>query len=107
MKFVQPMSLSMPLVKRYDDLESRCESYMPASPGELPNSIPLTMPKLLETLKPPAPSTTQSPGETLCPRPIRQLSMISEFVCPEHPRSLHKFPECPPSEPQQARSLYH
>nr|GFA51748.1 hypothetical protein [Tanacetum cinerariifolium] len=62
MKPMQPMSLSMPLVKRYDDPESGCESYMHAALGELPNSILLTMSKPLETLRPPAPSTTQSPG---------------------------------------------
>ncbi|GKE78539.1 hypothetical protein Tco_1544659, partial [Tanacetum coccineum] len=58
MKLVQPMSLSMPPVKRYDNPESGCKSYMLADPGKLPNSIPLTVPKPLETLKPPAPSTT-------------------------------------------------
>ncbi|GJR40350.1 hypothetical protein Tco_1216034 [Tanacetum coccineum] len=107
MKSVQPMSLSKNPVKRYDNPESGCESYMPAAPSELPNSIPLTVPKPLEKLKSPAPSTTQSPGETLCPRSIRRLSMISEYVCPEHPRLWHKYPECPPPEPQQARSPYH
>ncbi|GJZ92104.1 hypothetical protein Tco_0664169 [Tanacetum coccineum] len=84
MKLVQPMSLSMPPVKRYDDHESGCESYMPAAPGELSNLIPLTVPKPLKTLKPPAPSTTQSPGETLYPRSIHQLFVISESVYPEH-----------------------
>nr|GEX09206.1 hypothetical protein [Tanacetum cinerariifolium] len=59
MKYVQPMLLSKTLVKRYDNPESGCESYMPAAHGELPNSIPLTVPKPLEKLKPPAPSTTQ------------------------------------------------
>nr|GEU29721.1 hypothetical protein [Tanacetum cinerariifolium] len=38
MKPVQPMSLSMPHVKRYDDPEFRCESYMPAAPGGGMNS---------------------------------------------------------------------
>ncbi|GJT91907.1 hypothetical protein Tco_1080752 [Tanacetum coccineum] len=71
MKYVQLMSLSMTLVKRYDNPESVCESYMPAAPSELPNSILLTVPKPLEKLKPHAPSTTQSPGETLCPKSIR------------------------------------
>ncbi|GKF59368.1 hypothetical protein Tco_0176154, partial [Tanacetum coccineum] len=99
MKSMQPMSRSMTPVKRYDNPESRCESYMPAAPGELPNSIPPTVPKPLETLKPPAPSTTQSPGETLYPRSICRLSVISEYVCPEHPRSRNKYPECPPPEP--------
>ncbi|GKB36744.1 hypothetical protein Tco_0881686 [Tanacetum coccineum] len=102
MKYMQPMSLSMPHVKRYDNPKSGCESYMHAAPGELPNSIPLTVPKPLEKLKPPAPSTTQSPNETLCPRSIHRLYMISEYVCPEHPRSRHKYSECPPPEPQQA-----
>ncbi|GJS72864.1 hypothetical protein Tco_0705705 [Tanacetum coccineum] len=67
MKSMQPMLLSMTPMKRYDNLESGCESYMPAAPGELQNSIPLTVPKPLKKLKPPAPSTTQSPSETLCP----------------------------------------
>ncbi|GKF04542.1 hypothetical protein Tco_0035210 [Tanacetum coccineum] len=105
MKYVQPMSLSMTHVKQYDNLESGCESYMPAAHGELPNSIPLTVPKPLKKLKPPAPSTIQSPGETLCPRLIHRLSVISESVCLEHPRIGHKDHECPPPEPQQARSL--
>ncbi|GJZ47981.1 hypothetical protein Tco_0601813 [Tanacetum coccineum] len=70
MKSMQPMSLSMTPVKRYDDPESGCESYMPAAHGELPNSISLTVPKPFEKLKPPAPSTTQSPGETLYPQSI-------------------------------------
>ncbi|GKG38829.1 hypothetical protein Tco_0460541, partial [Tanacetum coccineum] len=90
------MSLSMPPVKRYNDPESGCESYMPASLGELPNSILLTVPKPLEKLKPHAPSITQSPGETLRPLSIRRFSMISESVCPKHPRGGHKDPECPP-----------
>nr|GEZ56766.1 reverse transcriptase domain-containing protein [Tanacetum cinerariifolium] len=42
MRYVQPMSLSMLLVKQYDDPESGCESYVHATPSELPNSIPLT-----------------------------------------------------------------
>ncbi|GKA63863.1 hypothetical protein Tco_0763469, partial [Tanacetum coccineum] len=87
MKHVQPMSLSMPPVKRYNDPESGCESYMPAALGKLPNSIPLTVPKPLETLKPPAPSTTQSPGETLYPRSIHRLFVIRQSVCLENPRS--------------------
>ncbi|GJT61919.1 hypothetical protein Tco_1005452 [Tanacetum coccineum] len=58
MKSMQPMSLSKTPMKRYDNPESRSESYMPAAPGELPNSIPLTVPKTLETLKPLAPSIT-------------------------------------------------
>ncbi|GJV52418.1 hypothetical protein Tco_1448159 [Tanacetum coccineum] len=101
---MQPMSLSKTLVKRYDNLESGCESYMSAASGELPHSIPLTVPKPLKTLKPHVPSTTQSPGETLYPRSIHPLSVISESVCLDHPRSWHKYPECPPPEPQQAQS---
>nr|GEZ50877.1 hypothetical protein [Tanacetum cinerariifolium] len=92
-------------VKRYDNPESGYASYMLAAHGELPNSIPLTVPKPLKKLKPPAPSTTQSPGETLYHRLIRQLSVISESICPEHPRPGHKDLVCPPPEPQQARSL--
>ncbi|GJS00164.1 hypothetical protein Tco_0316672 [Tanacetum coccineum] len=104
MESVQPMSLSKTHVKRYDNPESGCESYMPAAFDELSNSNPLTVPKPFETLKLPALSTTQSLGEMLCPRSIRRLSVISESVCPKHPRSRHKHPECPPPEPQQARS---
>nr|GEZ29416.1 retrovirus-related Pol polyprotein from transposon TNT 1-94 [Tanacetum cinerariifolium] len=80
MKYVQPMLLSKNPVKRYDNRESRCESYMPAAHGELPNSVSLTVPKPLEKLKPPSPSTTQSPGENFCPRLIRRLSVISLAV---------------------------
>nr|GFC41932.1 hypothetical protein [Tanacetum cinerariifolium] len=47
MKHVQPMSLSMTPVKRYDNPKCGCESYMPTAPGELPNSIPLTVPNPL------------------------------------------------------------
>ncbi|GKC82712.1 hypothetical protein Tco_1138429 [Tanacetum coccineum] len=105
MKHVQPMSLSMPPVKRYNDPESGCESYMPVAHSELPNSIPLNVPKPFEKLRPPALLIAQSPGETVYPRSIRRLSVIIESVCPEHPRSQHKYPKCPPPEPQQARSL--
>ncbi|GKD51015.1 hypothetical protein Tco_1279991 [Tanacetum coccineum] len=99
------MSLSMPPMKRYDDPESRCESYMPVAHSELPNSIPLNVPKPLEKLEPPDPTVVQSHGEIVYPRSIRQLSMITKSICPEHPRSQHKYPECPAPEPQQARSL--
>nr|GFB93365.1 hypothetical protein [Tanacetum cinerariifolium] len=67
MRSVQPMSLSKTPVKRYANLECRSEYYIHATPSELPNSIPLTVPKPLEKLKPPAPSTTESPGETIYP----------------------------------------
>ncbi|GJY86536.1 hypothetical protein Tco_0500562 [Tanacetum coccineum] len=64
MKSVQPMSLSKTPMKRYDNPESGCESYMPAALGELPNSIPLNVPKPLEKLRPPALLIAQSPINT-------------------------------------------
>ncbi|GKE09718.1 hypothetical protein Tco_1413269 [Tanacetum coccineum] len=105
MKSMKSMSLSMTSMKRSDNPESRCESYMPANHSELPNSIPLNAPKPLEKLEPPDPIVVQSYGETVYPRLIHQIFMITESVCPEHPRSQHKYPECPAPEPQQARSL--
>ncbi|GKE76851.1 hypothetical protein Tco_1542971 [Tanacetum coccineum] len=105
MKSVQSMSLSMTPVKRSGNPKYGCESYMPAAHSELPNSIPLSVPKPLEKLEPPDPTIVQSHGETVYPRLIRQLFVITESICPEHPRSQHKYPECPALEPQQARSL--
>ncbi|GKE39106.1 hypothetical protein Tco_1462511 [Tanacetum coccineum] len=96
------MSLSMTPVKRYGNLESGYESYMPATHSELLNSIPLNVPKPLEKLEPLDPTIMQSHGGTGYPRSICQLSMIAESICPEHPRSQHKYLECPALEPQQA-----
>ncbi|GKA53559.1 hypothetical protein Tco_0746874 [Tanacetum coccineum] len=67
MKSVQSMSLSMTPVKRYGNPESGCESYMPAAHSELPNSIPLSVPKPLKKLEPPDPTVVQSYGETVYP----------------------------------------
>nr|GEW29162.1 hypothetical protein [Tanacetum cinerariifolium] len=58
MKSVQTMSLSNTHMKRYDNTESGCESYVPAAHSELPNSILLIVPKPLEKLKPRALLTT-------------------------------------------------
>ncbi|GKA05596.1 hypothetical protein Tco_0684716 [Tanacetum coccineum] len=96
---------SMTHVKRYGNLASGCESYRPAAHSELLNSSPVNVPKPLEKLEPPDPTVVQSHGGTYHPRSIHQLSEIAESVCPEHPRSQHKYPECPALEPQQARSL--
>ncbi|GKD06203.1 hypothetical protein Tco_1181177 [Tanacetum coccineum] len=79
-------------MKRYGNPESGYESYMPAAHSELPNSIPLNVPKPLRKLEPPDPTVVQSHGETVYPQSIRQLSMITESVCPKHPRSHHKYP---------------
>ncbi|GKF08230.1 hypothetical protein Tco_0042454, partial [Tanacetum coccineum] len=78
MKPMQSMSLSMTTVRRYDDPESKCESCMPVAHSKLPNSIPLNVLKPLEKLEPPGPTIVQSPGGTVYPRSIRQLSMITE-----------------------------
>ncbi|GKF95471.1 hypothetical protein Tco_0288206, partial [Tanacetum coccineum] len=102
---VQSMLLSMTPVKRYGNPASRCESYRPAAHSKLLNSILLNVPKPLEKLEPPNPTIVQSHSETVHPRSIRQLSKITESVCPEHPRSQHKYHECPAPAPQQARSL--
>ncbi|GJS62607.1 hypothetical protein Tco_0657391 [Tanacetum coccineum] len=98
MKSVQSMSLST-------TPESGHESYMPAAHSELPNSIPLNVPKPLEKLEPPDPIVVQSHGETVYPRSIRQLYVITESVYPEYPRSQRKYPKCLAPEPQQAQSL--
>ncbi|GKC53369.1 hypothetical protein Tco_1076114, partial [Tanacetum coccineum] len=102
MKHVQSMSMSMTLVNRYDDLECKCESCMTVAHSEL---LPLNVPKPLEKLEPPNPTVVQSHGETVYPRSIPQLFVITESICPEHPRSQHKYPECPALAPQEARSL--
>ncbi|GKB32823.1 hypothetical protein Tco_0872224 [Tanacetum coccineum] len=105
MKFVQSMSLSMTPIKRYGNPESGYESYMPAAYSELPNSIPLNVPKPLEKLEPPDTTVMQSHSKTVYPRPIHQLFEITESAYPEYPLPQHKYPVCPAPEPQQARSL--
>ncbi|GKA73871.1 hypothetical protein Tco_0780173 [Tanacetum coccineum] len=79
-----------------------CESCMTVAHSEL---LPLNVPKPLEKLEPPNPTVVQSHGETVYPRSIPQLFVITESICPEHPRSQHKYPECPALAPQEARSL--
>ncbi|GJV73710.1 hypothetical protein Tco_1493705 [Tanacetum coccineum] len=105
MKHVQSMSSLVTPVRRYGNPASGYESYMIAVHSELPNSTPLNVPKPLEKLEPPDPTIVQSHSQTVRPRPIHQISKITEFVCPDHPRSQHKYPECPASVPQRARSL--
>ncbi|GJY37070.1 hypothetical protein Tco_0422448 [Tanacetum coccineum] len=105
MKPMQSMLSSMTPVKRYGNHASGCDSYMLAVHSELPNSIPLNVPKPLEKLEPPDPTVVQSHGGTDHPRLIRQLYEIAESICPDHPRSQLKYPECPAPAPQQARSL--
>ncbi|GKB06515.1 hypothetical protein Tco_0834748 [Tanacetum coccineum] len=87
MKLVQSMSSSVTPVRRYGNLASRYESYMHAIHSGLPNSTHRNVPKPLRKLGPPDPTLVQSHSETVYPRPIRQLFVITESVCPEHPRS--------------------
>ncbi|GJR96453.1 hypothetical protein Tco_0268627 [Tanacetum coccineum] len=105
MKPVQSMLPSMTPVKRYGNPASGCESYRPAAHSELLNSIPLNVPKPLEKLEPPESNIMHHKWKTVYPWSIHQLSEITESVCPDHPRSQHKYPECPAPAPQQARSL--
>ncbi|GJX45895.1 hypothetical protein Tco_0262571 [Tanacetum coccineum] len=56
------MSLLMTPMKRSGNPESGCESYMPAAHSEMPNSIPLNVPKTLEKLEPLDPTVVQSHG---------------------------------------------
>ncbi|GKE55450.1 hypothetical protein Tco_1494635 [Tanacetum coccineum] len=105
---MKPMQLVLPSmtpVKRYGNPASGCESYRPAAHSELLNSIPLIVPKPLEKLEPPDPTVVQSHSETIYPRPIYQLSEITESAYHEYPLSQHKYLVCPAPEPQQARSL--
>ncbi|GJZ41657.1 hypothetical protein Tco_0588543, partial [Tanacetum coccineum] len=104
MKHMQSMFPSMTPVKRYSNPTSGCESYMLAVHSELPNSIPLNVPKPLEKLEPLDATVGQSYSETVYPRPIHQISKITESAYPEYPLSQHKYPVCPAPEPQQARS---
>ncbi|GKE27830.1 hypothetical protein Tco_1443214 [Tanacetum coccineum] len=84
---MQSMLPSMTLVKRYSNLTSGCESYMLAVHSELPNSIPLNVPKPIEKLEPPDATVVQSHSKTVYPRPIHQLSKITESAYPEYPLS--------------------
>ncbi|GKE59752.1 hypothetical protein Tco_1510119, partial [Tanacetum coccineum] len=105
MKLVQSMSSLVTLVRRYGNSTSGYESYMLAVHSELPNSTQRNVPKPLGKRGPPDPTVVQSHSEIVHPRPIHQLSKITESVCPDHPRSQHKYPECPAPAPQRARSL--
>ncbi|GJY91704.1 hypothetical protein Tco_0507486 [Tanacetum coccineum] len=105
MKPVQSMSSTMTPMRRYGNPASEYESYMLAVHSELPNSTQRNMPKPLGKPGPPDPIVMQSHSETVYPRPIHQLSEITESVYPEYPLSQHKHPVCPAPKPQQARSL--
>ncbi|GKG15582.1 hypothetical protein Tco_0357905 [Tanacetum coccineum] len=105
LKHVQSMSSSVTPVRRYESLVSLYESYMLAVYSELPNLTQRNVPKPLEKRGPPNPTVIQSHSETVHPRPIHQLFEITESVCPDHPRSQHKYPVCPALAPQRARSL--
>ncbi|GJT44815.1 hypothetical protein Tco_0953530 [Tanacetum coccineum] len=105
MKPVQSMSSSVTPVRRYGNHASGYESNMLAFHSELPNSTQQNVPKPLGKCGPPDPTVVQSHSETVHPRPIHQLSEITESVCPDHPRSQHKYPECLAPALQQARHL--
>ncbi|GKB10115.1 hypothetical protein Tco_0844038 [Tanacetum coccineum] len=105
MKPVQSMSSLVSPVRRYGNPASRYESYMLAVHSELPNSTQRNVPKPLGKRGPLDPTVVQSHSETVYPRPIHQLSKITESVCHDHPRSQHKYPECPAHAPQRAQSL--
>ncbi|GKE82737.1 hypothetical protein Tco_1552737 [Tanacetum coccineum] len=102
MKPVQSMSSLVTPVRRYGNPASEYESCMFAVHNELPNSTQWNMPKTLGKPGPPDPTVMQSHSETVYPRPIHQLSEITESVYPEYPLSQHKYLECPAPEPQQA-----
>ncbi|GKD96094.1 hypothetical protein Tco_1379991 [Tanacetum coccineum] len=105
MKPVRSMSLSVTPVRRYGNLTSGYECYMLAVHSELPNSTQRNVPKPLGKRGPPDPTVVQSHSETIYPRPIHQLSKITESICPDHLRSQHKYPKCHAPAPQRARSL--
>ncbi|GJT99323.1 hypothetical protein Tco_1094841 [Tanacetum coccineum] len=86
MKLVQSISSSVTPVRRYGNPASGYESYMHAVHSELPNSTQRNVPKPLGKLGPLDPTVMQSHSETVYPRPIRQLFVITESVYPEHPR---------------------
>ncbi|GKC17015.1 hypothetical protein Tco_1013797 [Tanacetum coccineum] len=88
------MSSSVTLVRRYGNPASGYESYMLAVHSELPNSTQQNVPKPLRKLGLPDPTVVQSHSETVNPRPIHQLFEITVSVCPDHPRSQHKYPKC-------------
>ncbi|GKF90732.1 hypothetical protein Tco_0274433, partial [Tanacetum coccineum] len=75
MKLVQSMSSSMTPVRRYGN---------PAYE--------------YEKRGPPDPTAVQSYSETVYPRPIHQLSEITESAYPEYPLSQHKYHVCPTPE---------
>ncbi|GJU96639.1 hypothetical protein Tco_1321395 [Tanacetum coccineum] len=87
MKPVQSMSSSMTPVRRYGNPGSGYESYMLAVHSELPNSTQQNVPKPLGKRGPPDPTVVQSHSETVYPRPIHQLSKITESAYPEYPLS--------------------
>ncbi|GKE52937.1 hypothetical protein Tco_1488093 [Tanacetum coccineum] len=105
MKHVQSMSSLVTPMRRYGNPASGYESYMLAVHSELPNSTQQNMPKPLGKCGPPDPTVVQSHSETVYPRPIHQLSEITESAYLEYPLSQHKYPVCLAPEPQQARSL--
>ncbi|GKE47131.1 hypothetical protein Tco_1478389 [Tanacetum coccineum] len=84
MKLMQSMSSSVTPVRRYGNPASGYESYMLAVHSELSNSTQRNMPKPLGKRGPPDPTVMQSHSETIYPRPIHQLSEITESVCPGH-----------------------
>ncbi|GJV61734.1 hypothetical protein Tco_1467834 [Tanacetum coccineum] len=104
-KHVQSMSSSVTPVRRYGNPTSGYESYMLAVHSELLNSTQRNVPKPLEKRGPPDPTVVQSHSETVYPRPIHQISEITESAYPKYPLSQHKYPVCPAPETQQARLL--
>ncbi|GJY48234.1 hypothetical protein Tco_0438190 [Tanacetum coccineum] len=69
------------------------------------SSVTPNVPKPLGKLKPLDPTVMQSHSETVYPRPINQLSEITESVYLDHPRLQHKYSKCPAPALQQARPL--
>ncbi|GKD93427.1 hypothetical protein Tco_1373264 [Tanacetum coccineum] len=104
-KPVQSMSSLVTPVRRYGNPASEYESYMLAVHSELPNLTQQNVPKPLGKPGPPDPTVMKSHSETVYPRPIHQLSEITESAYPEYPLSQHKYTMCPAPELQQAWSL--
>ncbi|GJT15963.1 hypothetical protein Tco_0874669 [Tanacetum coccineum] len=102
MKPVQSMSSSVTPVRRYGNPTSGYESYMLVVHSELPNSTQRNVPKPLEKRGPHGPTVVRSHSETVYPRPIHQLSKITESAYHEYPLSQHKYPVCPAPELHQA-----
>ncbi|GKA57655.1 hypothetical protein Tco_0756843 [Tanacetum coccineum] len=102
MKHVQSMSSLVTHMGRYGNPASGYESYMLTVHSELLNSTQRNVPKPLGKRGPPDPTVVQSHSETVYPRPIHQLSKITESV---YLISFiqHKYLVCPAPEPQQAR----